>query len=158
MIDKIFDDFVLADPSSLSCAKSVPVETPLLEVHWSRSTWRRLGRLVAHAAANPGPETAVKRARRPKTWSHGAIGTSAILRGQPDQSVRLSCRSRCPTIPQALPVRRHGSPPPGSRQMIGATPWGQHPRCLILDRDRGYGANFATRLARLGIESIRTPV
>ncbi len=44
------------------------------------------------------------------------------------------------------------------RQMIEATPWNQHPRYLIHDRDRVYGADFATRLAGLGIESIRTPV
>ncbi len=44
------------------------------------------------------------------------------------------------------------------RQMIEATPWGQHPNYLIHDRDRVYGADFATRLAGLGIESIRTPV
>ncbi len=42
--------------------------------------------------------------------------------------------------------------------MIEATPWGQHPTYLIHDRDRVYGADFATRLAGLGIESIRTPV
>ena len=44
------------------------------------------------------------------------------------------------------------------RQMIEATPWNQHPRYLIHDRDRVYGADFATRLAGLGIESIRTPI
>jgi hypothetical protein len=44
------------------------------------------------------------------------------------------------------------------RQMIEATPWGQHPRYLIHDRDRVYGADFATRIAGLGIESIRTPI
>jgi transposase InsO family protein len=43
-------------------------------------------------------------------------------------------------------------------QMIEATPWDQHPRYLIHDRDRVYGADFATRLTGLGIESIRTPV
>jgi hypothetical protein len=42
--------------------------------------------------------------------------------------------------------------------MIEATPWGQHPKHLIHDRDRVYGADFATRLAGLGIESVRTPV
>jgi transposase InsO family protein len=44
------------------------------------------------------------------------------------------------------------------RQMIEATPWGQPPRYLIRDRDRVYGADFATRIAGLGIESVRTPV
>ena len=42
--------------------------------------------------------------------------------------------------------------------MIEATPWGQQPRYLIHDRDRVYGADFATRVAGLGIESVRTPV
>ncbi len=44
------------------------------------------------------------------------------------------------------------------RQMIEATPWGQHPSHLIHDRDRVYDADFATRLAGLGIQSIRTPI
>ena len=44
------------------------------------------------------------------------------------------------------------------RQLIEATPWGQHPSYLIHNRDRVYGAGFATRIAALGIESIRTPV
>jgi putative transposase len=44
------------------------------------------------------------------------------------------------------------------RQMIEATPWGHHPKFLIHDRDRVYGADFAARAAGLGIESIRTPV
>ena len=43
------------------------------------------------------------------------------------------------------------------RQMIEATPWGQQPSYLIHDRDRVYGADFASRLAGLGVESIRTP-
>ena len=42
--------------------------------------------------------------------------------------------------------------------MIEATPWGQQPSYLIHDRDRVYGVNFPTRLAGIGIESIRTPV
>ena len=44
------------------------------------------------------------------------------------------------------------------RQLIEATPWGQHPSYLIHDRDRVYDADFATRLAGIGIESVRTPV
>ena len=44
------------------------------------------------------------------------------------------------------------------RQMIEATPWGQHPSYLIHDRDRVYGTDFPARIAGLGIESIRTPV
>ena len=44
------------------------------------------------------------------------------------------------------------------RQMIEATPWGQQPSYLIHDRDRVYGADFATRLAGLGVRSLRTPI
>ncbi len=44
------------------------------------------------------------------------------------------------------------------RQMIEATPWGEQPKYLIHDRDRVYGGDFATRIAGLGIQSIRTPV
>ena len=44
------------------------------------------------------------------------------------------------------------------RQMIEATPWGQHPKYLIHDRDRVYGTDFPARIAGLGIESLRTPV
>jgi transposase InsO family protein len=44
------------------------------------------------------------------------------------------------------------------RQIIEATRWGQHPKFMIHDRDRVYGADFATRAAGVGIESIRTPV
>jgi putative transposase len=43
-------------------------------------------------------------------------------------------------------------------QMIEATPWGQHPKYLIHDRDRVYGADFATRVAGPRIVSVRTPV
>jgi hypothetical protein len=42
--------------------------------------------------------------------------------------------------------------------MIEATPWGKQPSYLIHDRDRVYGADFATRLGGLGVESIRTPI
>src|SRR5215470_9899133 len=44
------------------------------------------------------------------------------------------------------------------RQMIEATPWGQQPSYPIHDHDRVYGGDFATRLARVGVESVRTPV
>jgi putative transposase len=44
------------------------------------------------------------------------------------------------------------------RQTIEATPWDRHLRYLIHDRDCVYGADFAARLAGLGIESVRTPV
>ena len=41
--------------------------------------------------------------------------------------------------------------------MIEATPWGQHPKYRIHDRDHVYGADFATRVAGLGIETIQAP-
>jgi len=44
------------------------------------------------------------------------------------------------------------------RQLIAATPWGKQPRFLIRDRDRCYGAAFIPRAARLGIETLLTPV
>jgi hypothetical protein len=34
------------------------------------------------------------------------------------------------------------------RQMIEATPWGQHPSYLVHDRDRVFGADMATRCVR----------
>ncbi len=43
------------------------------------------------------------------------------------------------------------------RQLLNATPEGQ-PRYLIRDRDAVYGQDFAKRLARLGIRSVRTPI
>jgi hypothetical protein len=59
-------------------------------------------------------------------------------------------------------VYRDPSWPAAARSLWGSsppsTPWGQHPTYLIHDRDRVYGADFATRLAGLGIESVRTPV
>lgn len=44
------------------------------------------------------------------------------------------------------------------RQLIAATPWGKQPRYFVRDRDRCYGGNFIARAARLGIETILTPV
>ena len=44
------------------------------------------------------------------------------------------------------------------RQLIQATPWGHQPRYLIRDRDCCYGEDFNARAARLGIETIFTPV
>ena len=43
------------------------------------------------------------------------------------------------------------------RQTIEATPWSQHPKYLIHDRDPVYGADFATRIAGLGIEASAHP-
>jgi len=44
------------------------------------------------------------------------------------------------------------------QQLVEATPWGRHPKYLIHDRDAVYGRDFAARLAKLGIASVRTPV
>ena len=44
------------------------------------------------------------------------------------------------------------------RQLIEATAWGRQPTYLIHDRDRVYGADFATRAAAIGIKSLRTPI
>lgn len=44
------------------------------------------------------------------------------------------------------------------RQLIEATPWCKQPKFLIRDRDCCYGGSFGTRAARLGIETILTPV
>jgi transposase InsO family protein len=43
------------------------------------------------------------------------------------------------------------------RQVIEATAWGRQPQHLIRDRDNVYGADFGSKLARAGIEDIRTP-
>ncbi len=44
------------------------------------------------------------------------------------------------------------------RQLVEATPYGQQPRFLIRDRDRSYGADFIPKAARIGIETVLTPV
>ena len=44
------------------------------------------------------------------------------------------------------------------RQLIEATPYGQRPRFLIRDRDRSYGRDFIPKAARIGIETVLTPV
>ena len=44
------------------------------------------------------------------------------------------------------------------RQLIEATAWGRQPSYLIHDRDRVYGADFASKAAAIGIKSLRTPV
>ena len=43
------------------------------------------------------------------------------------------------------------------QQIREATPWGQHPRYLIRDRDATFGGDFVPRARRLGIETILTP-
>ena len=55
-------------------------------------------------------------------------------------------------------VTRHPSAQWIWRQLIEATPWGEQPRYLIRDRDRSYGRDFVPRAARLGIETVLTPV
>ena len=44
------------------------------------------------------------------------------------------------------------------RQLMAATPWGLQPRYLVRDRDRCYGTAFIPRAARLGIQTLLTPV
>jgi putative transposase len=44
------------------------------------------------------------------------------------------------------------------RQLIAATPWGRQPGYLLRDRDACYGRTFMERAAKLGIETILTPV
>jgi len=44
------------------------------------------------------------------------------------------------------------------RQILAATPWNQHPRFLIRDRDRTYGADFLTKASAIGITTVLTPV
>ncbi|MSQ31303.1 MAG: transposase [Dehalococcoidia bacterium] len=44
------------------------------------------------------------------------------------------------------------------QQVIEATPWGHKPRVLIRDRDRCYGSDFIARTARIGIETVLTPI
>ncbi len=44
------------------------------------------------------------------------------------------------------------------RQVIEATHWGRQPRYLLRDRDAVYGGDFRQRAARLGIETVLSPV
>lgn len=44
------------------------------------------------------------------------------------------------------------------RQLIAATPYGLQPRYLIRDRDACYGGSFIPRAARLGIQTLLTPL
>lgn len=44
------------------------------------------------------------------------------------------------------------------RQLIEATPWRKQPKYLLRDRDCCYGGHFKARAARVGIETILTPV
>jgi transposase InsO family protein len=55
-------------------------------------------------------------------------------------------------------VTRHPTAPWLWRQLLEATPWGSRPRFLIRDRDRSFGADFVPRAARIGIETVLTPV
>jgi transposase InsO family protein len=55
-------------------------------------------------------------------------------------------------------VTRHPTAEWVWRQLLEATPYGQQPRFLIRDRDRSYGADFIPKAARIGIETVLTPV
>jgi transposase InsO family protein len=44
------------------------------------------------------------------------------------------------------------------RQLIAATPWGEQAHYLLRDRGRSYSAAFIPRAARVGIQTILTPV
>jgi transposase InsO family protein len=44
------------------------------------------------------------------------------------------------------------------QQLVEATPYGQQPRLLIRDWDRSYGRDFIPKAARIGIETVLTPV
>jgi hypothetical protein len=47
-------------------------------------------------------------------------------------------------------VTAHPKAPWVWRQILAATPWNQHPRFLIRDRDRNYGGDFVTKAAASG--------
>jgi transposase InsO family protein len=55
-------------------------------------------------------------------------------------------------------VTAHPTAPWVWRQIIQATPWNTGPRFLIRDRDTSYGGDFIPKAARLGIQTILTPV
>ncbi len=55
-------------------------------------------------------------------------------------------------------VTRHPTAAWVWRQVIEATPWGLKPKHLIRDRDRCYGTDFAEKAARIGINTVLTPV
>ena len=55
-------------------------------------------------------------------------------------------------------VTRHPTAEWVWRQLLEATPCGIHPRHLIRDRDRCYGADFIAKAARIGIHTVLTPV
>ena len=57
-----------------------------------------------------------------------------------------------------LNVTRHPTASWIWRQLLQATPWGALPRYLIRDRDSSYGPDFVPRAARLGIETLLSPV
>jgi transposase InsO family protein len=44
------------------------------------------------------------------------------------------------------------------QQVINATPWGLQPRYLIHDRDAVYGGEFGSKLAKIGVAGVRTPI
>ena len=54
-------------------------------------------------------------------------------------------------------VTRHPTAPWVWQQIREATPWGQHPRYLIRDRDAKFWGDFVVRTRGIGIETILTP-
>ncbi len=54
-------------------------------------------------------------------------------------------------------VTRHPTAAWVWQQIREATPWGQHPRYLIRDRDAKFGGDFVPRARGIGIETILTP-
>jgi hypothetical protein len=88
------------------------------------------------------------------------LGSGPLCGPDPDlpDPLRLLLDQPPPPPPASLQRDAHPTAARVWRQMIEATPWGLHPKYLIHDRDRVYGADFATRMAGLGIESVRTPV
>jgi len=55
-------------------------------------------------------------------------------------------------------VTRHPTAARVWRQVIEATPWGEMPKHLIRDRDRCYATDFIAKAARIGINTVLTPV
>ncbi len=54
-------------------------------------------------------------------------------------------------------VTRHPTAAWVWQQIHEATPWGQHPRYLIRDRNAKFGGDFISRAQGIGIETILTP-
>ena len=57
-----------------------------------------------------------------------------------------------------LNVTRHPTAAWVWRQLIAATPYGLRPQYLLRDRDACYGGDFASRTAKLGIQTLLSPI